>query len=362
MASKRLKHLSFFLVLICLLVIYFVFLSSFQTTQFRAFSRKFIPLPQKEKKIFKIVLWTPFFGVKDYIPPSWMDSCDYKNCLFTPNNKYYNQSDAVIFHLRDSEIRNIPHYRPSYKQRWILLHHESPEHTPEYLLKAFHGLINWTATYRRESDILLSPRLIKTNYPLDLADISINRPGKVSWLVSNCETPSKREIYVDILSRSIQVDTYGKCGRKQCLPKMSADCYDRLSSNYYFYLSFENSICPDYLTEKFFTILNYPIIPVVFGGADYDQFAPPNSYINALHFDHPRKLAHYLDHLIEHPQEYKKYFEWKKNYKIQETHYACLICRLLNKPNQDHNVWNDLSWWWFKEAPCKSWRPPTAYE
>ena len=41
------------------------------------------------------------------------------------------------------------------------------------------------------------------------------------------------------------------------------------SQQYYFYLAFENSICPDYISEKFWRNLNQPVIPVVMGGGNY---------------------------------------------------------------------------------------------
>jgi hypothetical protein len=53
---------------------------------------------------------------------------------------------------------------------------------------------------------------------------------------------------------------------------------------YKFYLSFENSVCEDYVTEKFWKVLDYSIIPVVLGGANYSKFAPTKSYINARDF------------------------------------------------------------------------------
>ena len=34
-----------------------------------------------------------------------------------------------------------------------------------------------------------------------------------------------------------------------------------MEAGYRFYLSFENSVCADYVTEKFFRILHYNVIP-----------------------------------------------------------------------------------------------------
>ncbi|XP_053611989.1 alpha-(1,3)-fucosyltransferase C-like [Plodia interpunctella] len=52
-------------------------------------------------------------------------------------------------------------------------------------------------------------------------------------------------------------------------------------NHYYFYLSFENSIATDYVTENLLIALNNYAIPVVYGGADYSRFLPPGSYLNA---------------------------------------------------------------------------------
>lgn len=55
--------------------------------------------------------------------------------------------------------------------------------------------------------------------------------------------------------------------------------------DYKYYLAFENSLCRDYVTEKFYKPLLYTTVPVVYGGADYEVAgAPPNSYIDVRKF------------------------------------------------------------------------------
>ena len=46
-------------------------------------------------------------------------------------------------------------------------------------------------------------------------------------------------------------------------------------------------------------------MPVVLGGANYERFAPPNSYINVADFDSPKHLANYLIYLDQHPVSHK---------------------------------------------------------
>ena len=47
-------------------------------------------------------------------------------------------------------------------------------------------------------------------------------------------------------------------------------CKEMAGKRHKFYLSFENSVCLDYATEKFYETFKYGMIPIVYGGAQYD--------------------------------------------------------------------------------------------
>ena len=58
-----------------------------------------------------------------------------------------------------------------------------------------------------------------------------------------------------------------------------------MERDYKFYLAFENSICRDYATEKFYILLLFSTVPIVYGGADYEVIgAPLHSYIDVRNF------------------------------------------------------------------------------
>jgi len=58
--------------------------------------------------------------------------------------------------------------------------------------------------------------------------------------------------YIRELQKYIQIDVYGNCGTLSCEKRRGKDCFDMLKKDYYFYFSFENSNCRDYITEKLY--------------------------------------------------------------------------------------------------------------
>ena len=69
------------------------------------------------------------------------------------------------------------------------------------------------------------------------------------------------------------------------------------------------------MTEKFFNILPYNVIPVVFNGANMSAIAPPHSYINAEDFSSVEQLAHYLKLVDRNDSLFASYFWWRDYYK-----------------------------------------------
>uniref|UniRef100_A0AC35G369 Fucosyltransferase n=1 Tax=Panagrolaimus sp. PS1159 TaxID=55785 RepID=A0AC35G369_9BILA len=82
-------------------------------------------------------------------------------------------------------------------------------------------------------------------------------------LVSNCDTFSSREYFIEALSQYLPITIYGKCSKIYC----NSECEKAAIKEHKFYLAFENSVCNEYVTEKFWRMKDL-IVPIVLTNAD----------------------------------------------------------------------------------------------
>lgn len=193
-------------------------------------------------------------------------------CEITNNQSRFKSADAVIFHMRDFIDKQRADTYRNVSQRFVFSLWESPLNSPD--MNMYRNFFNWTWSYRFDSHIVStyffqytylhgnSPyfkQLLRENSSksLSLAISSFNftqlmfktkRNGTAAALISNCGAKSKRLQYIAELQKYIDVHVYERCG-KAC--PSNINCREFLAHNYYFLLSFENSLCNDY-TSKFF--------------------------------------------------------------------------------------------------------------
>jgi alpha-1,3-fucosyltransferase len=251
---------------------------------------------------------------------------------------------------------------------------------PEHHLDA--NVFNFTMTHRLDSDIpypysriinrevggVVAPNLKvswrrpPTNYSAPwLLDTIRNKTKFAAWFVSQCHQPSHRmNLTVALQSYGIEVDIFGKCGNRT-LSRYNGMIHKMLRNHYKFYFAFENSLCDDYVTEKLFKVMDSYVIPVVYSGAEMSRFAPPMSYVDANSFKTAEDLAKHLKFLAENPEEYAKYFWWRKHYKIRtieqfdfDAVHRCRICQKFNDPYMKfkQQVYTDI-YEWFHHGSCK---------
>ena len=166
------------------------------------------------------------------------------------------------------------------------------------------------------------------------------------------------------LNSTLSIDVYGECGSFE-LPKPEKqsnylESYEKIAKNYKFYLSFENSLCYEYITEKFFNAMASGMIPIVYGGigqADYKTIAPPHSYIHVDDFTNPNDLINTLKTISQNDTLYQSYFWWKSDYELIEKDdlkekTKCLLCQILNNSSfKSYNDYAHFTEYWNKCRP-----------
>lgn len=63
------------------------------------------------------------------------------------------------------------------------------------------------------------------------------------------------------------MDIYGKCAKDFskifACPRNNISCIEEFGQQYYFFLALENTVCKDYITEKYWSRYYLPSIPIV---------------------------------------------------------------------------------------------------
>ena len=329
---------------------------------------EFNPTSFKKLQMKNILLWNGYDRVEmNILLGGFLDhSCSFSNCWVTSDRNYLEslgKFDAIVFNMAVLNYLETNKLPPSNERRfhqyYIFFTQESAFYHAENVID-YKGYFNWTMSYLPDSDIVYPyGRAEASNVTLQYQNKDIKKRKLVAWFASHCSTQSKREKYVKELQKYIDVDIYGLCGPLKCGWNESTgnslpECYQALQQDYKFYLSFENSLCKDYATEKLYSILKLFVVPVVMGLANYSAIAPPHSFINALQYS-PKELANYLLMLDSNDTLYNRYFDWKTNYTIRSSYQEmgreakCSLCTKLN--NRQYSI-VDLSSAWNPITRC----------
>ncbi|OWA50246.1 Glycoprotein 3-alpha-L-fucosyltransferase A [Hypsibius exemplaris] len=257
-----------------------------------------------------------------------MSKCPISDCMLTYDETKAKDADAILFRNRLSpSLQDGTLYRRPKNQIWIMYLLEPPHHFDDF--SRIGAQINWTATYRHDSE-----------------------------LVTPYEKFALRMEYVQELMKFIDVDIYGACGPHKCEKLPGHNC-DSILRNYKFSLSFENSNCRWYITEKFWTALEAN------GGAhcngaprsDYEDVAPYKSFIHVDDFAGPQELAAYLHHLDRSDEAYNRYFQWKGTGELIDTRFYCRLCALLHSKIIPAKYYPDFQQWWAGAHVCAKTAP-----
>uniref|UniRef100_H2ZDN0 Fucosyltransferase n=1 Tax=Ciona savignyi TaxID=51511 RepID=H2ZDN0_CIOSA len=322
--------------------------------------------------IIYILFWVGPFGDE---PEFRIDPNLCGNCILTYDQRYLDESDAVIIHFTEAFIDKIPDpKRRKSHQMFAFYSTESPYAISTYRGFRFEDMqyyFNWTITYRRDSSIYMPfVELNKHNGVFNgetkhsygeiivqnIIERKQNSPYIALWMAGNCAITQgavQRKYLIGAMEMyGLTVDKYGKCFNRVA-PEGSE--YFTFAAKYKFYLAFENAEhCRDYITEKLWSnSYEAGLVPVVWGPtrADIEAIAPKDSFIFYEDFQNGMAVVNYLKYLDRNPLEYRKYFNWRVQQptpaqymmvehgpQYQRDVGMCKMCRLLWEKRRYNNV------------------------
>lgn len=225
-------------------------------------------------------------------------NCTFKNCFLTTNRSYFSDIldfDALLFNIVLMRYDMVLPIR-SQSQKYILVAIETAAYHP--ISTVYNDYFNYTWTYKLESDIpfplvivknhlgeVIGPKInmrwMKIEEMNETSEFIVNKlqTKKIAAVayISNCVS-HQRLNYINDLHKELnkyghRVDLIGQCGADVCFKQEYDDetCLYKIETDYYFYLSFENSFAVDYVSESLLKPLDNFAVPVVLGGSNYSR-------------------------------------------------------------------------------------------
>ncbi|KAH9491733.1 hypothetical protein Btru_045677 [Bulinus truncatus] len=328
----------------------------------------------KEKKI--ILWWQHKYGQAPINGLNPLRACPDFPCVLTSDRKYTENSSAILVNAQFVINESPPNRRPDQ----VLIHYHI-ETLRNYWVARPNALnlfadrtdwneaFNWTMSYRMDADITTYYGLVRRRRNIkekNYEEIVSNKKGLAAWMVSSCNADSRRQDYVRELQKYIPVDVYGACGSFQCSRASDKECLHNINVKYKFFLSFENSFCKDYITEKYYRYLNSDMIVIARGYNKYSRLVPSEIFLNTANFKSPKELADKIIYLDSHVQEYiqmlkekDKYFAIFEDYPLtyQPTYLEyryeavaiCEVCKRTWNIANYNKVYSDMFLWMNKE-------------
>eukprot|EP00117_Sycon_ciliatum_P036056 scpid67386/ scgid27206/ Alpha-(1,3)-fucosyltransferase; Fucosyltransferase 9; Fucosyltransferase IX; Galactoside 3-L-fucosyltransferase len=255
------------------------------------------PVPKCEKtKQYIFLHWAPHWG-SHRIPHGHklLKDCPY-DCLEwvqTSDKTYLPRADIVAVHDWNGYPPLPARAHPD--QLFMIITMESPYSS--YGSQSHVHLFQLSYTYRLDSDARAAYIPIGLSSFLEISGpipytFSEKHAEAVSSLVSNCGGYVPRVRFMTELSQHIELHSYGGCFHNHDLPSR----HDiKPLTKYKFSMVFENSLCRDYVTEKWWRALIQATIPLVTsykGIPDYRKYAPTlHSYVNIADYPDTKAVA-----------------------------------------------------------------------
>lgn len=303
-----------------------------------------------------IIYYEKLFNIEPYERPTQTVICNKVlkcDISYDHNPPITSKSiEAHIVHLK-SNPRIPPQKIQILRDRkniWALLQEESPMYCKECLDEDFLNLFNFSSTFSRNSDLPfpLLNMVSLNNITSKIFFVQTKKKNSflkeispILYLQSNCKTTTLRDSYIRELMQYIPIDSYGKCLNNKKLPNaykhfgykyLERNDFLHFVARYKFVIAIENSVCDDYITEKFWRAIHVGVVPIYLGSSTIRDWLPnAKSAILFEDFPTPKLLIAYIDNLMQDDDLYEQHLEHKTQGIIRNQY---LINELKMRPYQ----------------------------
>lgn len=253
------------------------------------------------------------FCNKMYDAPLELDRFQMPGVRFSEDRGLLPVADAAVVHVPQGTYRLNQLQRKPLGQLWVSWSLESDIHYPRINDQVY----DLKMTYQRDADVWIP---YCRNYGMELLEeIVTPSPAKetgcvVASFISSVIDRSNRLEYLRELSQHINVHHYGRIMKNRTVEKDTGRKTKlEVLRRYKFAIAFENSITPDYVTEKYYDPLLTGTIPIYLGAPNISGYAPGRDcHIDASDFKAPADLARYLQELDQDDSLLERHLKWKK--------------------------------------------------
>ena len=273
-------------------------------------------------------------------------------CLFTNDSSYYTTADVLFI----NECKH-PLIQPAYQQQLVLRYNHEAER------KDCNSPLNIKLADTRISYTLSStipyPYLCRADVKQQLLEAFQLKPPTdrhgIAMFISNCHTNYSqwRYKYIKELMQYVHIDSHGDCMHNTNVTSSRHTSSSLAivyalkvkfikSSGYKFLISFENTVSPEYVTEKIWHAYLSQAIPIYYGAPEvYNQIPGSNTFIDATKFAGPKELAEHIKKVDQDDTLYQSYFNfninttlnYQKNCPTQPL--GCAICNHMYQLKQN---------------------------
>ena len=280
----------------------------------------------------------------------WMIDLDLKiedvpaDWLITTDRRYFQQADAVVFHLPNLSQELECNLSKPQEQIWVSWYLD-----PCVISSEIGEMFDLQMGYRQDVDVVYP--YYRNDYPeLFSQPVSIeSKENKTYNFAFNHTNKNNQLEYINELNKNIEINSYTHLySNLQLSTSQIHKSKLDISKKSKFVIEFEDAIEPDYVTDKFFDPLLAGSVPIYLGAPNIEDFAPgDNCFIDVRQFENPQSLARFINACYEDDRLYSKFFEWRnqplrqsflKKIEEQKEHPLVCLCRKVDEMNKKYRI------------------------